>query len=201
MTGLLYFHRIVDNRMARTQLENLRVFEKLCGEDFRGIVLTTTMWDWVDKDEGEDREEQLRTNYWKAMIERGSSVQRFYQDQKSAFDVLAPIIDKVNSRGALLLQKEVHDLGLQLNQTTAGRTLYSEIGELVKLYQSCMDRIRAEREEQTLDEEGLEVLMKNYEKISKQLQRANEDMKKMKLSVGDRIQRVAKSLDWSRISR
>jgi len=177
------------------------VFEKLCGEDFRGIVLTTTMWDWVDKDEGEDREEQLRTNYWKAMIERGSSVQRFYQDQKSAFDVLAPIIDKVNSRGALLLQKEVHDLGLQLNQTTAGRTLYSEIGELVKLYQSCMDRIRAEREEQTLDEEGLEVLMKNYEKISKQLQRANEDMKKMKLSVGDRIQRVAKSLDWSRISR
>ena len=201
MTGLLYFHRIFDNRMARTQLENLRVFEKLCGEDFRGIVLTTTMWDWVDEDEGKNREEQLRTEYWKAMIERGSCVRRFYQDQKSAFDVLAPIIDKVNSRSALLLQKEVHDLGLQLNQTTAGRTLYLEIGELVKLYQSCMDRIRAEREEQTLDEEGLEVLMKNYEKISKQLQRANEDMKKMKLSVGDRIQRVAKSLDWSRISR
>jgi len=187
--------------MAGTPLKNLRMFEKLCGEDFKRVVLTTTMWDEVETDVGDRREEQLRTEYWKAMIERGSSVQRFYQDQKSAFGVLAPIIEEVNSRNALLLQKEVHDLGLQLNQTTAGRTLHSELGELVLRHLKCMERIRSQLKEPTLDQEHLEELMDDYKKVSEQLQRATEDLKKMKISVGDRIQLVTKSLDWSRIFR
>ena len=187
--------------MAGTPLKNLRMFEKLCGEDLRRVVLITTMWDEVETEVGERREEQLSSDYWKTMIERGSSVRRFYQDQKSAFDVLAPIIEEVNTRSALLLQKEVHDLGLQLNQTTAGRTLHSELGELVSRYQKYMERMRSELKEPTLDPEQLKVLMDDYKKVSEQLQRATEDLKKMKISVGDRIQRVAKSLDWSRIFR
>ena len=127
--------------MAGTPLKNLHMFEKICGDNFSRVVLTTTMWDEVETDVGERREEQLRTDYWKAMIERGSSVQRFYQDQKSAFVVLAPIIEEVNSRSALLLQKEVVDLGLRLNQTTMGRELYSDIGELVSRHQKCMERM------------------------------------------------------------
>ena len=181
-------------------MKNLRMFENLCGKDFRRVVLTTTMWDEVETDVGEKREEQLRSEVWKTMIERGSSVRRFYQDQKSAFDILAPIIDEVNDRGALLLQKEVVDLGLQLNQTSAGRVLYSDIGELVSHYQKYMERIRSELKEPTLNPEQLEVLMNDYKTVSKQLQRATEEVKKMKIPLGVRIQRVvAKSLDCLQI--
>jgi len=180
-------------------LKNLRMFENLCGKDFRRVVLTTTMWDEVETDVGERREEQLRSEYWKTMIERGSSVRRFHQNQKSAFDILAPIIDGVNSRSALLLQREVVDLGLQLNQTTMGRVLHSDIRELVSRYQNYMERVRNELKEPTLDPEQREVLMNDYKKVSEQLQRATEEVKKMKISVGDRIQRAAKSPDWLQI--
>jgi len=180
-------------------LKNLRMFEKLCGEDLRRVVLITTMWDEVETEVGERREEQLSSDYWKTMIERGSSVRRFYQDQKSAFDILAPIIDEVNGRSALLLQKEVVDLGLRLNQTTMGRVLHSDIGELVSRQQRYMERIRNELKDPTLDPEQLEELMNDYKEVSEQLQRATEKVKKMKVSVGDRIQRAAKSPDWLQI--
>src|SRR6266540_6334994 len=77
LTGLLYFHRISDNRMAGTPLNNFRAFEKLFEDDFNGIILTTTMWDEVDEDLGAEREKELTDVYWKSMIERGSSVKRF----------------------------------------------------------------------------------------------------------------------------
>ncbi len=157
------------------------------------------MWDEVEEDVGDKREGQLKTEYWRSMIERGSSVRRFLNDQKSAFNILTPIFDEVNSRSALLLQTEMNELGLQLKQTTAGRTLYSEIGELVTRHQRCMERIRKELKEPTLDPEQLKVLMNDYKKVSDQLQRATEDLKKMKISVGDRIQRVAKGIDWLRL--
>ena len=185
--------------MAGTPLKNLRMFEKLCGEDFENVVLTTTMWDEVEPEVGEMREAQLKSEYWKIMIDRGSSVQRFHQDQKSAFEVLSPIINRVNTKSALLLQKEVNDLGLQLKQTTAGRTLHAELGELVTRYQKYTERMRGELNDPTLEPEQLQLLLDEYKKVSEQLQRATEDVKKMKISVGDRMQRVSKNLDWSRI--
>ena len=89
--------------MSGTPLKNLRMFEKLCGEDFRNVVLTTTMWDEVEPEVGEMREAQLKAEYWKTMIDRGSSVRRFHQDQKSAFEILDPIINGVDTKSALLL--------------------------------------------------------------------------------------------------
>ena len=74
-----------------------------------------------------------------------------------------------------------------------------ELGELVSRYQKYTDRMRDELKDPTLDPEQLEVLLNDYKKVSEQLQRATEDLKKMKFSVGDRIQRVSKNLDWLRI--
>jgi len=199
LTGLLYFHRISDNLMWGTALKNLHMFEKLCGHDFRGIVLVTTMWDEVERGVGEARETQLKWEYFKHLIDRGSSVRRFYLDQKSAFDILAPIIDDVNERKALLLQKEMNVLGLKLNQTTAGRTLYSKLVELVARHQKITLMIRSEMKDPTLDREELETLMNDYKITYTQLQRANKDLEKMKISVGEQMQRVVKSIDWTRI--
>src|SRR5438309_6085963 len=101
LTALLYFHRISDNRMGTS----LPVFEKLCREDFKRVFIVTTMRDEVEVKMGASREDVW---YWRSMITRGWPVQRFYGTQKSAFDVLTPIIDEVNARSEVLLQKEMN---------------------------------------------------------------------------------------------
>ena len=203
MTGLLYFHRITDNRMAGTTLKNLRLFKKLCGESFKNIVLTTTMWGEVEsEEEGTLRENELTDKYWKAMIERGSSVKRFLYTRESAFEVLGPIFEEVNSRNALLLQEEMNDLKMQIKETSAGRTLYLELEELVARQQTMLGKIRGELHgESKLGPDELRLLMEEYGKASAQLQRATEDLQKMKFTVGERIKKFTRRIDWSRMFR
>jgi hypothetical protein len=101
LSGVLYFHDISINRMGGTKLENLGRFEKLCGEDTK-IVLTTTMWETlINWETGLKREKELKDDYWKSMIERGSSVKRFLRNRQSALDVLSPIFDHLNQQTAV----------------------------------------------------------------------------------------------------
>lgn len=95
LKGLLYFHRISDNRMDGTSLKNLRFFEELCGTELDKVVLTTTMWDGVDEETGVEREEQLRGIYWQSMITQGSSIKRFMGDRESALDIFRPIVARM----------------------------------------------------------------------------------------------------------
>jgi len=181
--------------MAGTPLKNLRMFEKLCGEEFDSIILTTTMWNEVDDNLGNGREDELKTLYWKSMTDRGSHIKRFLYTRESAFEVLAPIFDRVNARNALLLQKEVNDLGLKLKETSAGKTLYMVLGELIEHQQGVLEGIRRELKE-PMDSDQLRLLMEEYQNVSVQLHRANNDMRKMKIRPGDQIQRFARTIDW-----
>jgi hypothetical protein len=46
--------------MEGSALRNLRMFRKLCGEDFmKSVVLGTTFWDKVGEEQGADREKEL----------------------------------------------------------------------------------------------------------------------------------------------
>ena len=80
--------------MTATPLKNLPMFEQLCGKKtFKNVILTTTMWDEVDEPMGATREEELKSIYWKAMIDRGSSIGRFEGTRDSAFRLIAPLLD------------------------------------------------------------------------------------------------------------
>ena len=185
--------------MAGTPLKNLRLFERLCGDDFNRIVLTTTMWDDVDEETGAEREKELGSVYWKSMIERGSSVKRFLNNRSSAFEILTPIINEVNKNSALLLQKEMMDLRLQLRQTTAGQTLFLELEELVARHQRALSRIRGGLTEPSLDQEQLQEVMEEYQRVSAQLHRAVEDMQRMKVSTGEWFKKLVIKKNWKRI--
>ena len=184
--------------MAGTTLKNLRLFEKLCGESFNNIVLTTTMWDVVEEEEGDRREKELEANYWKAMIERGSFVKRFLYTRESAFNVLGPIFEEVNRRNAVLLQKEMDDLKIHIKETSAAKALYLELEDLVSRQQNILGKIRGESK---LEPDQLQLLVEEYGKMSAQLRRATGDLQKMKISVGERIQYFARRIDWKRLFR
>ena len=187
--------------MAGTTLKNLRLFEKLCGESFNNIVLTTTMWGEVEsEEEGTLREDELKDKYWRAMIERGSSVKRFLYTRESAFDVLRPIFEEVNRTNVLLLQKEMTDLKMQLKETSAGKALSLNFEDLVTRQQTLLRKLRSELRESKLNPDELQQLAEESGKLSEQLRRATEDLGK-KISIGERIQQFSRSIDWTRLFR
>ena len=118
--------------MAGTPLKNLRMFEELCGKNaFHKVILTTTMWDEVDEEAGEDREAELKTKYWRTMLDRSSTTSRFLRTRESAFDIIEPLIEAANIRSSLLLQDELVDMRKSLPATSAGQESFSAMGQLV----------------------------------------------------------------------
>ena len=117
--------------MGGSPLKHLEMFQNLCGtEALKNVVLVTTMWDKVGEEEGNNRENELTANYWKAMIDMGCHTSRFYNNTKSALDIVSQFQD---ARCTVLLQKEMVDLHIKLAETSAGRTLFSSLVELIKL--------------------------------------------------------------------
>ncbi|EDR05775.1 uncharacterized protein LACBIDRAFT_302488 [Laccaria bicolor S238N-H82] len=95
LAGIVYLYDISSTRTLGPTLRNFDVFQKLCGEDaLKRVVLCTTKWSDIIPEEGEKRTEQLKETYWKKMIEGGSTVREFEDSQKSAWDVIAPIIEE-----------------------------------------------------------------------------------------------------------
>ncbi|KAG6331871.1 hypothetical protein ID866_7214 [Astraeus odoratus] len=128
LSGLLYFHRISDNRMAGTPFKNLRVFQKMCGDEAMSqIVLTTTMWDEVDEEVGNERLAELQGNYWKSMITAGSTTFRYRNTPESAKELIWQLVDK--KRGKVELQKEIGDKNMEFAETEAAQELQSRLDQ------------------------------------------------------------------------
>ena len=134
--------------MAGTPLKNFRVFANLCGDDAtKKVILATTMWDLVDKNEGESRETQLQERYWKGMLVGGSRVARFLGTHESAWELVDMIVkmdEGPSSRSPLLIQEEMVDLHQKLGETQAGIALYDT---LQKLLAEQREKIRQLKEE------------------------------------------------------
>jgi len=193
LTGLLYFHRISDPRMTGTALMNLRLFEELCGEHFGTVVLTTTMWDQEDENEGTKREEQLQGEHWRKMIERGSSIKRFLRTPQSAFEIMTPIFDKANARTALLLQEEMNDLGLQLKETSAGKALFLELEGLVSRRQKSLEKIRTPLQDQRKPEQPL---LTEFAMADSELKRVLGDLQELQITSPVDIRKAARGINW-----
>ena len=117
------------------------MFQNLCGNDaLKNVVLVTTMWDEVGEEEGSNRETELSTTYWKSMIELGCRTSRFYNDTQSARDIVSQFQD---ARCAVLLQKELVELHLELRETSAGRILFSFLIEFIKKIKELLAQIEA----------------------------------------------------------
>jgi len=191
LAGILYLHRISDNRVGGTPLLNMRMFENLCGKNaFQNVILTTTMWDTVDAETGLQREKELKSEYWKGMINRGSKTMRYRNNHESAWDILDSVLG--HSRLAILLQKEMVDMERQLRETTAGQTLYNALERLVKEQQEKLEEIQLETSREG-DKKTLQRLRDEQRVLHDKLQTAISEMETLKISVGKRFLRYFSS--------
>ena len=82
------------------------------------VVIVTTMWSKVDKEEGNLREEELRRDVWTDLLRDGCTTKRFEDTYTSAWN----IVDSVTQQKPVvtLIQKEMGDSQKSLHETTAG---------------------------------------------------------------------------------
>ena len=164
------------------------MFEKLCGKNaFRNVVLTTTMWDEVDEETGEARETELKSRYWKIMLERGSTTDRFMRTRESAFSLIDPLIDAANERTSVLLQEELVDMGKKLPSTSAGQKLVSEMEILVWQREDILRRIRNVMKRTDVDKMTLEALQEEYQRLENSLEATVHEIRMLKLPLGRRL--------------
>ena len=141
LSGLLFFHRISDNRMGGSPLKYLEMFQNLCGpEALKNVVLVTTMWDEVEEEEGRQREAELSEKYWNTMLELDCRISRFLNTKESAWNIVSQF---QKARCTVLLQRELVDLRLELAATSAGRTLFSSLIEFIKKLKEILAQIEA----------------------------------------------------------
>jgi len=186
LAGIIYLHRISDNRMAGSPLKNLRMFAKLCGEGAIGnVILATTMWDRVKGDVGERREAELTTKYWHGMVQSGSRVLRFNGKFNGAWAIVDSIVQK-DPVHSLLLQEELVDLQRRLSETEAGMTLYNSLQKLLAEQKDTIRRLRDEAHSENNKDLERE-LTEQYNVIQESIQITFNQMAQMKISFGRRL--------------
>lgn len=141
LSGLLFFHRISDNRMAGSPLRLLEIFKNLCGTHaLVNVILVTSMWDDVSEEDGTIRETELCNKYWKTMIAAGSRTARFLNSHESGNDIISRI--ELGSRLPVLLQKELVDEKKTLAETAAAASLVKWLVEILESIRKICDSIR-----------------------------------------------------------
>ncbi|KIO01138.1 hypothetical protein M404DRAFT_150982 [Pisolithus tinctorius Marx 270] len=133
LSGVLYLHRISDNRVSGTPLRNYNMFKELCGkENFKNVVLVTTMWDEVTEEVGSARENELQSDFWRSMIDLGSTIHRFDGTMESAWKIISCLsVAPPVQRRPLQIQREMVDGHVPLHRTAAGRAVMATLTDLM----------------------------------------------------------------------
>ncbi|KXN84717.1 hypothetical protein AN958_12144 [Leucoagaricus sp. SymC.cos] len=171
LDGLLYLHRISDNRMAGTPLRNLEVFEKICGpQACTRVAMVTTMWDDVESEEmGDMRERELVASFWKPMVDRGSKVVRYSNTPDSAWAILDPFLShRKQEMAPIRMQKETVQQNKQLRNTDAGQELYNKLDEIDKKRRSLMKKLQKQIERSGSGGEIVEILQSQLAELERE---------------------------------
>jgi len=166
LTGIIYLHRITDDKMQGSAKRNLFMFRKLCGDDaLSHVILATTMWEGIKKETGKQREKQLSETeqYWGAMKQNGSRIRRHYNTRESAFELLSHFVslDSKAPDMVLNIQGEMVDQGKSLDETSAGQAVQADIIRERKKNEARLEEVLAEQ--QQAYKEGNDKLIKDLD--------------------------------------
>ena len=135
LAGLIYCHRITDNNISKSSYLSMGMFTKIVGLGLsQKVTLLQTMWDTVNPSIGEGRDQYLRTNLWRPMIDAQAAVERFRNTPVEAWSIVsrrvalhADLIMMESGPGdPLLLQEEMVIARKRVERSSAGKELYND---------------------------------------------------------------------------
>ncbi|WQF90245.1 Putative GTP binding domain, P-loop containing nucleoside triphosphate hydrolase [Colletotrichum destructivum] len=191
LAGIIYLHRISDNRMTGSALRNLRMFKELCGENaYKHVVLATSMWSKENFGVAKRREHELIGDggFWAEMATRGSPVRRWHNCD-SAFEVIDLLMSEKEAHGpaTLQIQRELVDEQKRLERTAAGQEVDRELNKIRDMFEKQLQRLRDENRV-AMDEQDVEwqtALLEQRKELEKQQHLIEDGQKAMQVSVAE----------------
>ncbi|OQD66356.1 hypothetical protein PENPOL_c004G02345 [Penicillium polonicum] len=201
LSGILYLHRISDNRMGGCAHRNLIMFKRLCGpEGIKSVIFLTTFWEKVDPTDGDNREKTLKSTdqFWGYFVDKGARVQRHWNTDDSAMAAIRNFVPSDTTQPPeeikLAIQTEMVDSHKDLDQTSAGQELQSELQkEREKMQQEFNERAREIQEEK--DQEMRDLLREDQERQARELQRRDSEIQELKISMERMHERKIQQLE------
>jgi hypothetical protein len=195
LAGIIFLQRISDVRVGGSGIKNIKMFQKLCGDEtLASVVLATTMWDLAEGKAALNREKLLKQQpqLWKRMIDHGSQVFRHDQKKGSALKIIEYLIAR-KKPVTLDIQREMVDQKLELLETGAGSELASEVETLIKHYESRLRKLEQEIIEarDRNKKEDREILEESKKENQEGLARQQQEILNLRISAEQMIE-VAK---------
>ncbi|PVG00598.1 hypothetical protein CPB86DRAFT_700960, partial [Serendipita vermifera] len=149
VAGIIYLHRISDNRFSGSAKRNLKTFQALCGPDYSPrIALVTTHWaEEGTRRHNQDlvRHEALEQRWWKSLHTKGARVFALLDDTPyHAEPILDPIFNIQGTPEIILMQIELGKDKKNVEMTAAGQGLDSGIADSIKQLEE--EKIRLQQE-------------------------------------------------------
>ncbi|KAF9447342.1 hypothetical protein P691DRAFT_776210 [Macrolepiota fuliginosa MF-IS2] len=188
LSGIAYLHCITAKRMRGSTCKSLHVFGKICGDIAANqVLLVSTMWQSTKSEDGAKKEEQLKAEYWKPLIDAGARVDRLTLNNTSeAWRVIDNLIKQSGERKVLLLQEELVELEKRLKETQAGMALYATLQKSLNEQKKVLDFLRRQLE-QSENPLLVKELREECDKIEQGLQNIYQEAEKLRIPIVRRV--------------
>ncbi|KAH7084617.1 P-loop containing nucleoside triphosphate hydrolase protein [Paraphoma chrysanthemicola] len=196
LAGIIFLHRISDVRVGGSGVRNIKIFQRLCGdESLASVVLATTFWDMTLEKVGNDHEAELKKQpaLWKHMVDHGSVVIRQDDGKASALKIIQYLIDR-KKPVTLDIQREMVDEQLDLLQTGAGTELASEMEKIIQRYERKLKELEKELKEawDKRDKERRELLEEQKMEHQATIMAKQEEVAKLRINAEQLVEEATK---------
>jgi hypothetical protein len=124
--------------MTESDLDNLRMFTILCGQNVMpNVVFTTTMWSKVTMEEGEVREGELKRKFWNDMMAAGCRIERFKDTHDSAWSIIDGLAKHKRDNRA----QESADINLRPHGARVSTNLTQDLERLIENHKRVTRRL------------------------------------------------------------
>ena len=180
LAGVIYIHRISDNRFGGITGRNFNVFRNLCGEStLKNVILVTNMWQVDSLDTNEARERELSSKFFKSTLDKGAQLARHHNTTESAHEIIRKIVD--NHPAPLQIQRELVDEGRDIIDTAAGESISQELQKLIVKHQAELNELRGEmrRALRDKDKKARRELEETKRSLQEKIEEIEEAMERM----------------------
>jgi tRNA U34 5-carboxymethylaminomethyl modifying GTPase MnmE/TrmE len=181
-------HRITDNRMTVDPHLHFNMFSRLCGDNaIQNVILVTTMWGNVQNkpDLARGREQELRSRWWKTMLNFGSSIERFDDTFDSAWTAIDVAIRKAPP-DASAVKEDLDALQRRLPKNKAGTDLYKQLETLINTREETLRKLKVEAKK-AKDAQQVQELNAQCEVIQEELRKATDQLNALRIPIGQRF--------------
>jgi hypothetical protein len=197
--GIIFLHRITDNRFQGSTHNVLNLFRQLVGDEALGnVILATTQWSRIsdsDMPAALGREQELRDKYWREMLDADSMTTRFTGDRASAEGIVAQLLGKKHV--VLKLQRELIDEKKSLGKTGAGLFLKPKIDRKMRENREDLKRLKAELATGRLNNTRRLRIQREISEAEARIARGESDEATLGKKVGVDLKAKLADIDWS----